>query len=135
MFSTSFLAARVGAIVCCTVVTVVPFVAPWLAVVEEGMEPVMTDEVIALAAVFAVGTDGCSDVTCEEDVDTVFGTEVNVDTEVLSSALLCGISVCPRVQTQSAARRRQAILRRFMLGGGIVGSALSHSWAGSALSL
>lgn len=34
----------------------------------------MTDEVIALAAVFAVGTDGCSDVTCEEDVDTVFGT-------------------------------------------------------------
>lgn len=41
----------------------------------------------------------------------------------------------PRVQTQSAARRRQAILRRFMLGGGIVGSALSHSWAGSALSL
>lgn len=39
MFSTSFLAARVGAIVCCTVVTVVPFVVPCLAVVEEGMEP------------------------------------------------------------------------------------------------
>lgn len=41
----------------------------------------------------------------------------------------------PRVQTQSAARRRQAVLRSFMLGGGGVGSAPSHSWAGSALRL
>lgn len=112
---------------------VVPCVICCVGLGEVAVDLLVVGSSVALI-VIVVSTDACGVAACGVDGFTASVTGFDVNAETLVVMVLVGTTSSPTAQTQSAARKEQAIPRSFMLGGAGAVSSASHSWAGSALS-